>query len=258
MHILKWVLVIVVAYTLGYFSHFTDVELSNSQASFAPDDCAPPLGAFGHVDSTLLGGKERIQQQESVKPVVAEKPATVIGHDKATQPEEQEALPQVQPEGDIATQEAAQAQQQPSSLERMNASQQSSIAKTSSITNEEIDLLVPAPFNEHVKRGPGKIREKLKEFSEASEQNDWDARIQNRMTDYLLGNSYSQFIELHSVSCKANLCEVRGRELKPNVFVFLITEMSLQDWWDIADSQWSSGGENGGVYALFLRSSPPQ
>lgn len=247
MNILKWVLVIVVAYTLGYFSHFPDAESFNTQAPFGPDGCPPPLSSFDDLDKALLEDKERIQRLATMKPVVDAKPAAVVGHDKTAKEGKPAESPQTQPEGSIAAPETEAAQQQSSSAEASN------------ITNEEIDRLVPAPFNEHVKKSPGKIREKLKEFSEATEQDKWDITAQNKITDYLLGNSYSKFVELHSVSCKANFCEVRGRELKPNVFGVLIPEMMMQDWWDMAESQWSNGGTNGEVYALFLRrSSIPQ
>jgi hypothetical protein len=240
MNILKWVLVIVVAYTLGYFSHFPDAESFNTQAPFVPDGCPPPLSAVDDLDKSLLEDKERMQRLGE-KPAIDAKPTTVVGHDKSTKQGKQDGLPPTQFEKPTATPGNDVNQGQSSSVEASN------------ITNEEIDKLVPAPFNEHVKRSSGKIREKLKEFSEATEQDDWDITTQNKITDYLLGNSYSKFVELHSVSCKANFCEIRGRELKPNVFGVLFPEMMMQDWWDMADSQWSNGGANGEVYALFLR-----
>lgn len=240
MNILKWVLVIVVAYLVGYFSHFPDAKL-NAQASFVPEDCPPSLSAFDDLDKALLEDKERMKRLEKTKKAADAKPTKTANQERAATQDAHGRLPQAQTESPVASPEVG--------INPMH----SSSAGASNITDEEIDKLVPAPFNEQVKKIPGKIREKLKEFSEAAEQDGWDINAQNKMTDYLLGNSYSKFVELHSVNCYANLCEVRGRELKPNVFGVLFPEMMMQDWWDMAESQWSSGGIDGQVYALFLR-----
>ena len=241
MNILKWIGVIVVAYAAGYFSHFPDVGSFNAHAPFVPEGCPPPLSAFDDIDKALVQDKERMKRLEKAKPVANAEPAKAVNQEKGATRDEWGSSPQAQPEASIAEQKASENPTQPSS------------AGVSNITDEEIDKIVPSPFNEHVKRTPGKLREKLKEFSEATEQDEWDINIQNKVTDFLLGSSYSKFIELHSVNCKANFCEIRGRELKTNVFGVLFPEMMLQDWWDIADSQWSNGGASGEFYALVIR-----
>jgi hypothetical protein len=240
MNILKWVLVIVIAYMAGYFLHIPDADSISAQASFGPVGCLPPFSAFDDIETALQEDRERVKRLEKTKSERNASLSKMNGQEKVAAQNKPDQLPQDQAENPIATPYVDPNQPQASQVK-------------SNISDEEIDKLVPAPYNDALKRSNGPLREKYKSFAEATEQNDWDINTQNRMTDALLGNQYSKFIELESLKCRVDYCEVRGRELKPNVFSLIMSEMMLQDWWQMGHSQWSNGMDNGAFYALITK-----
>lgn len=239
MNILKWVLVIAVAYVAGYFSHFPlmNQPVKNSLVS---DDC-PSLSSVTDIEKEAQLDRESLQRVEKRKQGATENSSQSKTREKGT----------AQSGSDKHSQEKLKDSIPPASV---GIDPTSSLPMgESNITDEEIDNLVAAPFNETLKKVRGPLREKYKSFAEATEQNDWDINTQNRMTDALLGNQYSKFIELESLICRADYCEIRGRELKPNVFSLIMSEMMLQDWWKMGHSQWTNGMDDGTFYALITK-----
>lgn len=236
MNIVKWITVIVIAYIAGYFSRSPEPLVEPKVIA----DCLQ-LDAFKEVQSALLADQERTKRLEKTNATTHSSSASgskreiTAAQDAPIQSSQEKLKPA------IATPEAATNPTLPSSATETN------------LSDEEIDRLVAAPFNESLKRVRGPLREKYKEFSETTQQGSWDVNMQNKITDALLGNSYSKFIEVQMVNCKANFCEIRGRELKQGVINLIFSEMSLQDWWDVGHSQWSNGGENHVFYGLLLK-----
>jgi hypothetical protein len=101
------------------------------------------------------------------------------------------------------------------------------------ITAEEIDRVLPAPFNDSFKHAHGFLREKYKDFVANTLPNDWDTRMQNKISDFIFSNPYSKFINVESLMCKSGLCEIRLFETKQGTFSAILSEMALQDWWDV-------------------------
>jgi len=240
MNILKWVVVIVVAYLAGYFSHFPDAEPIDAQTSFVPEGCLPPLSAFDEIETALQEDRERVKRLEKTTPESNASSSKMNLQEKIAAQHVPDPLQQGQVESPIATPYVDPNQPQASQVK-------------SNISDEEIDKLVPAPYNDALKRSNGPLREKYKQFADSNQQEEWDKNTQNRMTDALLGNTYSKFIELESVVCKVNFCEVRGRELKPQVVNLIFSEMMLQDWWDMGMSHLSSGATDNTFYGLYMR-----
>lgn len=239
MNILKWVLVIVIAYVAGYFSHFPDAELMSVQAAFVPEGCPPPLSAFDEIETALQEDRERVERLKKAQSYSQASSSKINEQEKIAAQPVPEQLRQAQTKAPIAT-------------PYVNPNQAQTPPVKSNISDEEIDKLVPTPYNDVLKRMNGPIREKYKEFAGSNQQEDWDTNTQNRITDALLGHSYSKFIELESVTCKASLCEVRGRELKPQVINLIFAELQLQEWWHMGDSQLVTGMNNV-FYGLFMR-----
>ena len=235
MNIVKWVLVIVVAYVVGYFSR-------SPEPVVAPEVIADCLRLDGlkDVHSALEQDRARMQRVENAKTQSKASSSTMNKPEKVAVQQAPDQLPQGQTPNPIPAPYVDPYQQQASQT-------------PSKISDEEIDKLVPAPYNEALKRTHGPLREKYKEFADSNQQEDWDRTTQNRITDALLGNTYSKFIELESVVCKVNFCEVRGRELKPQVINLLFSEMMLQDWWDMGMSNLSSGAIDNTFYGLYMR-----
>lgn len=125
-------------------------------------------------------------------------------------------------------------------------------ASPKEISDEEIDTLLQPPYSTALKSTHGPLREKYKEFSESTKQDSWDINMQNKITDFLLGNAYSKFINLESVTCKINFCEVRAIELKSGATNLMTAEMSMQEWWDIGPSQWTTRRTENGKGSLYM------
>lgn len=235
MNILKWVAVIVIAFFVGYFSRSPESVVTPEVIG----DCLR-LDAFKEVQSALQEDQARVNRLESAATESKASSSKMNRQEKVVEPPVPDQLGQGQAENPIATPYVDPSQSQTSQVK-------------SNISDEEIDKLVPAPYNESLKRSNGPLREKYKEFVNSDHQEEWDRNTQNRITDALLGNTYSKFIELESVACKVNYCEVRGRELKPGVINLIFSEMTLQDWWDMGMSHLSSGATDNTFYGLYMR-----
>lgn len=125
------------------------------------------------------------------------------------------------------------------------------------ISDEEIDKLIPTPFNQSLKNNHGKLREKYKDFAATNQQQDWDINTQNKLSDAILSNPYAKFLTIESLQCRANLCEIRLYESKNGVWSLIQSEMRLQDWWDFGTSSSSGFNTNTpsviGYYVLLQR-----
>ncbi|PUA27663.1 MAG: hypothetical protein B0W54_14025 [Cellvibrio sp. 79] len=236
MNVLKWVVVIDTAFSVGYFSRSPEPVAAPEVA-----DCLR-LDAFKDLQNASLQGGERLKQLEKTNPASNTQPANVEKQDKI----------------------AAPVRSSPERNERTNtppavgtAPAQPATVNETNLSDEEIDKLVAAPFNDVLKKVRGPLREKYKNFAEATEQDEWDRNTQNRITDALMGNAYSKFIELDSIACRASYCEIRGRELKPQVINLMVSEMMLQDWWEMGDVQWTSGAADKTFYALLMKRPAP-
>jgi hypothetical protein len=110
------------------------------------------------------------------------------------------------------------------------------------ISDDEIDKILPAPFNQRLKNHHGTLREKYKKYAETSQPLDWDKNMQNKLNDAIFSNPYSKFLKVKSLQCKANLCEIQVFETKSGVWSYIHSEMQLQDWWDIGGASASGFG----------------
>lgn len=72
------------------------------------------------------------------------------------------------------------------------------------ISDEEIDKIIPSPFNQSLKNHHGELRKKYKEYANTDIQDEWSVSMQNKISDFILSNPYSKFISLEFISCKAN------------------------------------------------------
>lgn len=123
------------------------------------------------------------------------------------------------------------------------------------LTNEQIDKLLPAPFNQYLKGHDATMLEKYRKFSEQENPSREDTDIQNKIADSIASNPYSKFLTIESLQCKANLCEIRLYENKLGVWSYIQSEMRLQDWWKFPSSSaqgFDVGKENvNGWYVLL-------
>ncbi len=122
------------------------------------------------------------------------------------------------------------------------------------ITAEEIDRILPAPFSDSLKHTHGFLREKYKDFVANTQPNDWDTRMQNKISDFIFSNPYAKFLNVESLLCKSGLCEIRLFETKQGTFSMILSEMALQDWWDIGGyhASGNAAGDGRTAYHVLL------
>ncbi len=142
--------------------------------------------------------------------------------------------------------------EQSSSIEKVVSAKTMSKSYPNEMTDEEIDAAIPAPFNNSLKRTHGPLRVKYKDFIGASQPANWDMMMQNKISDALFSNPYAKFIQLESLQCKANLCEIRLYESKNGVWSFILSEMRLQDWWEFGGTHSSGSSDTEGKHIYFV------
>lgn len=236
-----WFIAIVFAYIAGYFSH------GGAEKAYAPQSpsntaitlAAPPGSAANNTPG----------QQSTTQFAPADKP-------EATQANANQLANTQVPATAVTPQPA-----QISASNTAAPADSASVAKKypKEISDEEIDKVIPAPFNQQLKNTHGDLREKYKDFAEADQPQSWDLNMQHKLMDAILSNPYAKFITLESLMCKQNLCEIRLYEKKDGAWSLIQAEMSMQDWWDIGQAS-SNGFEIStdknapyGYYVLLAR-----
>jgi hypothetical protein len=211
-----WIAAVILAFFAGYFTHGTREETSTSaehaETTQKNNQIAEPIVSEPKMSSEQLSA--------AAKAVFAtkEKTSSVAPQNQLT-PEQQ----------------AANAAKKQAVLDALQNDDSTAKKYPNEISDEDIDKILPAPFNKSLKNNHGDIREKYKDFAQANTPSDWDINMQHKLTDFILSRTYAKFINLDSVLCKANLCEIRLYENKKGAWGFILSEMALQDWWDIGN-----------------------
>lgn len=104
------------------------------------------------------------------------------------------------------------------------------------INDAEIDKLIPAPFNKHLKGNRGFMRDRYRKFVDQDQPTNPDRELYNRLSDAILSNPYAKYLDVESMQCRAGLCEIRLYERKIGVWSYIQAEMGLQDWWKFSNS----------------------
>lgn len=228
---LVWIIALIVSFTAGYF--FRDL-------SQEPPASTPTVPISQHLNKIT-------DDANASTPKISK-----------------EITPTLDKPIETAEQQAAKAAARKAALDVLEATADPKVIAQKfpkEITDEEIDRVLPAPFNKSLKNNHGELREKYKEFAETSTSNDWDTNMQHKLTDFILSRPYAKFISVESLACKAGLCEIRLFESKNGAWQFILSEMALQDWWDFG-SYGSSGlspeeGDKRGTSYLVLLTRKP-
>lgn len=226
-----WITAIFIAFFSGYFVHFkaekNHITIVNAQESLSERvmDC-PENNITSNKNLHIAGAliDKNITKVANKKPIVSVQAESSSADNKASQPIDQ-------------AEETSKQVNHPNEM-----------------SDEEIDKVLAKPFSVPLKKLHGIVKEKYKPFSEAEKQDEWDIRIQNKLTDLILSNVYSKYLNVDSIICKASLCEIRVIELKPMVMFAIASEILLQDWAEFGNSQIDTGLEGGGAYLLCFES----
>jgi hypothetical protein len=226
------VILIVVAYLAGYF---TPKDLVTSAASITA-----PTNSTRFIQSKDSGETVHMRADEQ------KKLSTIVNEAQSQKPAE--------PGIDTGVKPVPFAQQPRSG----DAAPISKVVQPKAMSDEEINKLVPPPFNQQLKNSGGFIHEKFRKFAEQDQPNDKDRELYSRLSNAILSNPYAKFLDVESLQCKADFCEIRLYERKIGVWSYIQAEMSLQDWWQF-DSSHASGFETDdanrqGWYVLLAKS----
>jgi len=238
-----WIAAIVLAFGAGYFTRGAN---QTAQATQVPTETVQHINSHA---TPQISGKEL---SAAAKAAFAAKENTAAKLENQTTPQPNTgsaATPHTAPAPQAATSPATDTNN-PTAKKYPNE-----------ISDEDIDKVLPAPFNQALKNRHGDLREKYKDFAASSQPSDWDKEMQNKLSDAIFGSPYAKFINLESLQCKVNLCEIRLYETKEGVWSLIMAEMRLQDWWSFGGTSASGMPSNApgtppgamGWYNLFPR-----
>lgn len=113
-----------------------------------------------------------------------------------------------------------------------DASSSATSTPPNQLSDEEIDQKIPKPFNASFKKAHPTLKEKYKDFLDTDHhhKDDWDIRTQGLLTDFVLSRPLATDITIESISCNANMCEMRLFEQKKFLLLSLFGELMQQPW----------------------------
>lgn len=128
------------------------------------------------------------------------------------------------------------------------------------LSDEEIDQLIPKPFNSSFKKAHPDLKTKYKDFVDpAKGTDDWDLRMQGLLRDFVMSRPMAADIVIESLQCRANMCEMRLLENKKFLLLGLFGELMQQPW--IANQVKGTVDFNpdnsNACYILLMRNTPP-
>jgi len=220
----KSLIIAVVAFAAGYLTdHFFQKSASDIQiVKSTEQDCAQP----SRLVQTIQQEISQSQQTSSPNNLV---------------PTPTESLPEKNPTArDTEIENSRDKSQLPVGSAPVVRRAADDAKKSDAITDDEIDAVIPAPFNNQLKGMHGYLRDKYKEFVATEQADDWDVKMKTHIEDAIYSNPYGKDLIVESLNCKMGLCELRLYETKNGAWSFIHSEMGLQSWWDIGASS-SSG-----------------
>jgi len=126
----------------------------------------------------------------------------------------------------------------------------------SDITSKQMEDLVVAPFKDHIASYTGAMRNQIYNFHQAEDDLDWGYTMQNNISDFVLTHYNSSEINLVSVVCKLQSCELLVIENVEGSWREIAKALAQQSWWKFTSFNSSSrnvaGSENSLAIYNFL------
>ena len=125
----------------------------------------------------------------------------------------------------------------------LNSTHQSSLRKVASlqrklnqfdesdITTEQMEALVVEPFKSHIGNFTSAERNDIYNFHQAEEDLDWGYNMQNYLSDFILTHYNVNEINLVSVICKQQKCELLIIQLVDGGWEKVARDLGQQPWW---------------------------
>lgn len=108
----------------------------------------------------------------------------------------------------------------------------------------EVEPLLPQPFAGLIAGSKGTLVERFQQLEKEAVDYDWAPLMEQRIADFISLHHLSSAIQLQSVRCKTNICEMRGFELEPQSWNQVLSSMQAQPWWQFNSTHSSSQSSN--------------
>ncbi|GAA0854001.1 hypothetical protein [Aliiglaciecola litoralis] len=112
------------------------------------------------------------------------------------------------------------------------------------ISLEQASKLLPAPFNKVIADANPQLADKFKELQAQEQDFAWAVRMQQQIQDYFITHEKSHLVQLNSIICKTDICEVRGFESQQGAYQIIMDELAQQDWWSPYSTHNVSGNDS--------------
>lgn len=191
----KWIATIIVTFFAGYFAHLLTTEkipatTSIDQTEFRYNDADKPA----HQNNKLSFPEEKISNLAKDSSTVLDKNST-SSQNIADKEESTSLKPESQRE-----------------------------------TNLSHDKVLPKPFDDMLDKIDGSLRDKYKDYAASEPKDDWDTRMQSKITDFILSRPAATDIKIDSVNCNSNICEIRLEEEKRFLLMATFAELLQESW----------------------------
>lgn len=126
----------------------------------------------------------------------------------------------------------------------------------SSITQEQLEEILPPFFAQQLASSPG-IGSKALEFSKEEQDYGWAFLKQQQIKDFFIMHPVGHTINLVSVKCKTQSCEIMGFSSQDDSFTVVVDDMQKEPWWDLRSSTSTSGqpSDQGKMFYLLASTS---
>lgn len=117
--------------------------------------------------------------------------------------------------------------------------------ETSGISNAQMAALTTAPFDNYITHYTGKMRKNIFDFHQAEPDLDWGYNMQNHISDFVLTHYYAADVNLVSITCKQQQCELLIIENEHDSWQKIARELAQQPWWQFTSTSTNSGNSPG-------------
>ncbi len=111
----------------------------------------------------------------------------------------------------------------------------------SDISTEQMEALVVEPFKSNIGSFSGVERNNIYNFHQTDDDADWGYNMQNYISDFVLTHYDADGINLTSVLCKQQQCELLVIQQVEGAWQNIFQELSQQVWWKFHSSTSTSG-----------------
>jgi len=122
----------------------------------------------------------------------------------------------------------------------------------SDITTKQMEDLVVAPFKDYVASFTGAMRDEVYNFHQAEDDFDWGYNMQNQISDFILTHYHYTDINLVSVLCREQKCELLVIENVEGSWNKIAQELAQQSWWKFTSVSSSSGNVEGAENSIAI------